>query len=104
MNRVFIFNERLGLNLPQLDANWEDYSDEEQASIVEQWEIIRGRIPDLVIRFEHQINVLQIQMNEEDDFDKTCTLNSNIADLASRINDLHIWYRINQELEGKRHS
>ncbi|TYP71135.1 hypothetical protein [Paenibacillus methanolicus] len=104
MNHVFVFNERLGIALPTLAREWDGYSEAERIAIVEQWETIRGRIPDLVIRFESLINEKQAQLSDEDDFERSCLLNSDIADLASRINDLHIWYRINQEIEPRRHS
>ncbi|UVI31933.1 hypothetical protein [Paenibacillus spongiae] len=104
MNSLFVYNERLGIPIPKLASEWTCYSEEERASIVEQWETIRGTIPDQVIRFERKINEKQALLYEEVDFEASCALNWDIADLASRINDLHIWYRINQEIEPRRHS
>ncbi|MFB9326019.1 hypothetical protein ACFFSY_08855 [Paenibacillus aurantiacus] len=104
MNHVFVFNERLGIALPTLTREWDGYSEAERTAIVEQWETIRGRIPDLVVRFEVLINEKQALLCEEDDFERSCLLNSDIAELASRINDLHIWYRIDQEIEPRRHA
>lgn len=104
MNHYFVWNDRLGISLPSLHQEWELYSEEERTFIVTQWEIIRGTIPDRVFAFERIITLKQAALFEEEDFELSCILNSDIAELASRINDLHIWYRTNQEIENKRHS
>ena len=104
MNHFFIWNERLGIPLPELDRSWELFREEEQTFIVTQWEIIRGSIPDRVFALEKLINVKQAELYEEDDFETSCVINSDIAELASHINDFHIWYRINQEIEQRRDS
>jgi hypothetical protein len=103
-NYAFRWNERLEIELPVLISDWEHYSAQERMNILEKWEIIRGSIPDRVFAFERLINLKQEQLNTEEDFEMSCRLNSDIADLASRINDLHIWYRINQEIDSRRHS
>jgi hypothetical protein len=103
-NYRFVRNNRLGISLPVLDYDWDDYTELEQTRIVEHWETIRGTIPDRIIVFEQQIRIRQSQLYEEDDFEVSCLLNYEIAEFASRINDLHIWYRINQEIESRRHS
>lgn len=100
----FIWNERLRIPLPVLEREWELYSRKEQARIIEEWELIRGRIPDLIMELEQSINGKQAELNNEDNFERSCLLNAQIAEYASRINDLHIWYRLNQELESRRHS
>ncbi|MFX3633809.1 MAG: hypothetical protein ACE3L7_25995 [Candidatus Pristimantibacillus sp.] len=100
----FQWNERLQISLPIMEVEWEQYDDAEQSDIVERWELIRGSIPDRVMEFEWIINMRQDQLFEEDSFEESCRINSEIADYASRINDLHIWYRMNQELESRRHS
>lgn len=100
----FDWDERLRIRIPVLEAEWEQYEASEQLAIVEQWEIIRGTISDRVMEFEQLINVKQAQLFEEESFEQSCILNYDIADYASRINDLHIWYRIDQELESRRHS
>jgi hypothetical protein len=104
VNQFFIWNERLGIELPELNREWDCYNDQEQADIVTRWEVIRGTIPDRVFALERLINMKQAQLYEEEDFETSCTINADIAELASRINDLHIWYRINQEIETRRHS
>ncbi|SDR98318.1 hypothetical protein SAMN05444162_0481 [Paenibacillaceae bacterium GAS479] len=103
-NRYFRTDDRLGIPLPILDREWEQYDVTEQMGIVEQWELIRGRIPDVIFALEREIILNQGMLDEEDDFVRSCKLNSDIAELASRINELHIWYRVNQEIEQRRHS
>lgn len=100
----FVWNERLHIHLPELEREWEQYSRDEQAQIIEKWELIRGRIPDLIMQLEQSINGVQAELSNEDNFERSCLLNTQIADYASRINDLHIWYRLNQDLESRRHS
>ncbi|WP_274652191.1 hypothetical protein [Paenibacillus humicola] len=104
MERFFIWNERLGIELPFFEREWETYTAREREAILVRWEEIRGAIPDRVFAFERLINEKQAELFDEEDFETSCALNSDIADLASRINDLHIWYRINQEIEPRRHS
>ncbi|CAM4310835.1 hypothetical protein [Paenibacillus tarimensis] len=103
-NHVFKLDTRLGIELPSLDTDWDQISVMERSAILEHWEMIRGTIPDRIIALERLINKLQARLNEEDDFEVSCRLNSDIAEQASRINDLHIWYRVNQEIETRRHS
>ncbi|MCM3747132.1 hypothetical protein M3223_07155 [Paenibacillus pasadenensis] len=103
-DRYFHTDVRLGIPLPVFDREWEQYDVAEQMGIVEQWELIRGRIPDVIFALEREIVRTQHQLDNEDDFEASCRLNSDIAELASRINDLHIWYRVNQEIEQRRHS
>jgi|HigsolmetaGSP12D_1036236.scaffolds.fasta_scaffold00456_6 hypothetical protein len=101
----FALDERLGIPLPSFGRPWDDMSLPEQAAVLEAWEMIRGRIPDRVLRLEEQIRAKQSRLFEEDDFAASCLLNAEIAELASRINDLHIWYRTQQDLdeEARRH-
>ncbi|REK77480.1 hypothetical protein [Paenibacillus paeoniae] len=100
----FVWNDRLRIHLPSLEKEWNQYSEEEQSHMIERWELIRGRIPDLIMELEHTINGKQSELYEEEDFKRSCVLNYEIAEQASRINDLLIWYRMNQELESRRHS
>lgn len=60
-------------------------------------------IPDRISELETQINRRQDQLADEENFELSCKLNSEIADLASIINDLWLWYRANQEIGGKLH-
>lgn len=101
---TFLYNERLDIDLPHLSDEWDAYSHEDRAEIVARWEHIRGAIPDKIKKLEQQINIKQAKLNEEENFALSCELNSQIADLASRINDLYVWFRINQQVDvGKTH-
>ncbi|AMX82619.1 hypothetical protein GS3922_02430 [Geobacillus subterraneus] len=93
MNHRFVDDARLGIRVPQLDKHWEDYSAEEQEAILLEWEAIRGLIPDRIAALERQINEKQNALGEETDFARSCQLNADIAELASMVNDLWIWYR-----------
>jgi hypothetical protein len=101
---TFKYDDRLGIKLPQLNMEWSALSLGEREAILTQWEQIRGTIPERIKQFEHQINTKQDQLGKEFDFPASCRINWEIAELASRINDLHLWFRKNQELvEGKSH-
>lgn len=93
----FVYDERLGIPLPQLDGDWDQYDVGTREQILLQWEQVRGQIPDRIVRLEQQINRKQRMLYEEEDFDASCRLNSEIAELASVINDLWIWYRTQQD-------
>lgn len=99
MRYQFIHNDRLGIPLPELALKWESYTPEERADILLQWEEIRAKIPDRIIHLESIINQKQSQLSEEENFALSCKLNSQIHELASVINDLNIWFRIQQEYE-----
>ncbi|MBP0724063.1 hypothetical protein J5Y03_02555 [Bacillus sp. RG28] len=105
VKQYFTYDERLGINLPSLQSDWEDYPFMEQQRILTHWETIRGNIPDRIQYLEKNINAKQEELNNENDFLKSCHLNSQIASLASIINDLWIWFRSNQTVtEAKMHS
>lgn len=96
-----MFDERLGIELPQLHIEWHHIPSEQQEHILARWEMIRGRIPDRIKEIEQCIMRMQEELNHEDCFQQSCRLNSQIAELASTINDLHLWYRINQDIESE---
>ncbi|MBU9721125.1 MULTISPECIES: hypothetical protein [Bacillaceae] len=98
----FTFDERLGIPVPFFENDWEDLQPDTQFAIMEKWENIRGDIPDRIKELESDINRLQYQLYNEDHFDKSCELNAEIAELASAINDLWIWYRSGEEVEVKK--
>lgn len=100
LQEYFSYDERLGIYLPSLKLDWADYSHDEQLKILTEWEYIRGEIPDLIKKLEYKINYKQEQLNHESDFATSCSLNSEIADLASIINDLWIWFRSNQTMSN----
>lgn len=99
----FILDERLGIRLPALDMEWEAYSTDERADILLEWEEIRANIPDKIIRIETVIIEKTRQMSEEENFNRSCELNSEIHELASVINDLNIWFRVQQDHDAKVH-
>ncbi|MBL4951130.1 hypothetical protein RCG24_00620 [Neobacillus sp. OS1-32] len=103
MKEYFSFDKRLGIFIPELSSDWEDYSKETQEAILYHWEKIRGAIPDRIVELESEINKKQAQLDNETDFPRSCRLNSEIAELASIINDLWLWYRANQTISGKVH-
>lgn len=99
----FIYDERLGIKLPDFDKDWDEYTFSTQTEILLQWEKIRGSIPDRIADLEVLINKKQAALNNEENFQKSCELNSEISELASIINDLWIWYRTNQNISDKIH-
>ncbi|GGA44658.1 hypothetical protein [Paenibacillus physcomitrellae] len=96
----FVFDQRLGIKLPDFTQPYEAYSYQEQLEIVENWEEIRGRIPSRVMELERMIEHKLHQLGNEDNFEFSCDLNREIADLASIINDLHIWYRVSADVSS----
>src|SRR5690554_3288364 len=95
---TFVFNERLQIHLPELEWTWDHYTSDEQSEILARWEEIRGRIPDQIIAFEAEINEKQEKLNHEENFNQSCALNTEISEIASKINDLHLYYRLNQQV------
>ncbi|MDZ5472511.1 hypothetical protein SM124_12195 [Bacillus sp. 31A1R] len=103
MEDFFSFNERLGILVPSYHKDFDEYTDSTQQQILFKWERIRGSIPDRIADLENIINEKQAQLSDESDFKLSCQLNSEIAELASIINDLWLWYRTNQDISGKAH-
>ncbi len=104
MEQYFIYDEHLGIEVPELQEEWEDIPENMQHAILLKWEQIRGKIPDRIKELEYHINQKQQRLNNEENFEISCKLNSEIADLASIINDLWLWYRLTQHVsEGKAH-
>lgn len=104
MEDLFVYNERLGISLPLLLKEWDEYEKNIQQKILLQWENIRGCIPDQIKALEVIINRKQDELSDENDFVQSCELNFAIAELASIINDLWLWYRTNQDVSVKMHS
>lgn len=104
MEFEFIYDERLGIHVPNLYHDWEQYNDDIQSQILLNWENIRGNIPDRIFDLETLINIKQENLNNEENFQRSCELNSEIAELASIINDLWLWYRSSESITvGKAH-
>ncbi|WP_347549291.1 hypothetical protein ABFG93_17465 [Pseudalkalibacillus hwajinpoensis] len=89
----FKHDERLQISVPVLEGYWEDLPHTVQATILFKWEQTKSSIPDRIAELEHFIIEKQEQLNREADFQRSCLLNAQIAELASIINDLWIWYR-----------
>ena len=102
MTDLFMYNERLGISLPTLLKEWDEYEKSIQQKILLQWDHIRGAIPDRIKALEVIINRKQDELSDENDFARSCELNSDIAELASIINDLWLWYRVNQEINDEK--
>lgn len=92
----FVYNDRLGIHLPVLHLDWIEYSKAEQEAMIEQWERIKSRIPDRVHELEAVINQLQLEASQEDDWDRVCSLYEELYRIASIINDLNIWEKVDQ--------
>ncbi|WP_428911322.1 hypothetical protein [Niallia sp. Krafla_26] len=103
MEKYFHHNDRLGIQLPSIDKEWDSLPEDARQSILLHWERIRGMIPDRIHDLEKCINTKQEQLNNEADFERSCQLNSEIADLASTINDLWLWFRTKQDVTEKMH-
>jgi hypothetical protein len=103
MKEYFSFDDRLGIQLPDLTMELADYSIETQEEILLYWEQVRGSIPDRIGELENQINQKQALLSNESNFPRSCKLNTEIAELASIINDLWLWYRANEVLSTKVH-
>lgn len=100
MEQNFLYSSRLGISLPALKKDWEEYDLHTQNAILLHWEKIRGAIPDRIAELEQEINTKQAQLSDESNFFKSCELNSEIAELASIINDLWLWYRTHQDMSS----
>ena len=103
MEDYFIFNGRLGIPLPVIKNDWDRLPVDIRQEILFEWEKIRGRIPDRIAELEAEINRKQAELDNEADFPRSCRLNSEIAGLASTINELWLWYRTNQDVTEKTH-
>ncbi|XID93655.1 hypothetical protein ACF3MZ_03735 [Paenibacillaceae bacterium WGS1546] len=97
LNGQFVHSARHGISLPRPDLDWDELEPARRAAIWIEWETIRGAIPDRIAEFETMIRIRQDRMSGEEDFAECCRINEEIADLASRINDLNIWFRIQRE-------
>ena len=104
MKKLFTYDELLGISIPDLNLEWDEYTKGEQQQILVLWENIRGSIPDRIKELESTINRKQFRLSDESNFAKSCQLNSEIAELASIINDLWLWYRANQAVSEKMHN
>lgn len=98
VNRYFTFDPRLKIDVPCLSEEWSAYDPQTQEAILLEWERIRGAIPERIGEIEKEIEELQSSLGQEEDFEESCRLNSEISERASQINDLWIWYRTTPEM------
>lgn len=97
MEDYFFHDDRLGIPVPTLEKEWDDYCMMTQQEILFHWENIRGQIPDRIASLEKEITCKLSELADENDFMQSCRLNNEIAELASVINDLWIWYRTSED-------
>jgi len=93
MKELFHFDERLRIDIPNLQREWHEYSLAERIHILELWEPMRGRIPGVVAEFEAEIDSRNQSLQHEENWEQTVAWMNEISDYASRINDLNILYR-----------
>jgi len=103
MSYQFHFDERLGIAIPLLEKEWGKYTHEEQEQILYEWEAHRSDIPGRIKELEKMIEKKQEMLNNEENFVLSCQLNDQISRLASTINDLNLWFRIQQDTHSKIH-
>lgn len=103
LEKYFYYHDRLGIHIPIIDEEWDSLPEDIRQFILLQWETVRGIIPDRIISLEKSINTKQAQLYNESNFERSCQLNQEIADLASIINDLWLWFRTDQHISEKMH-
>ncbi|MCD8510449.1 MAG: hypothetical protein LRY73_11675 [Bacillus sp. (in: Bacteria)] len=101
MTELFQEDKRLGIALPDLNEPWEKFTLQEQTKILSYWEKQRSKIPDRIKELEKEVKVKTRNMLVENDEKKMIQLNNEIVYLASIINDLNIWFRIEPAITGK---
>jgi hypothetical protein len=102
MKHYLIEDTRLGIPVVRIsEKEWDDLSFENKQQLLYEWELIRAKIPGRIHEVEAMIIVRQDALSLEDNFETACRLNREIYELASIINDLHLWYRANQEISEK---
>lgn len=95
---MFRHDPRLGIDLPDFPVPFEEMSAAEQEDILVQWESIRARIPEQIMRFERIIEDLLEAVHSEEDWDVIAAHFADISDYASRINELNMWRRVDPSL------
>ncbi|GGJ06693.1 hypothetical protein GCM10010885_14800 [Alicyclobacillus cellulosilyticus] len=90
----FLLDERLGIPLPNPELEFEQLTPAEQEEVIAQWERIKARIPEQILKFEAVIEDKLRQVHEREDWDEIAALFAEISDYASRINELNTWRRV----------
>jgi len=88
----FVYDDRLGIHIPDFKVDWEELSPVEQMQVIDQWEKQRAKIPDRVKKLEEKIMEKQDKMFEIP-FEEYVEIHKDIIDMSSAINDLNIWFR-----------
>ncbi|MFV9510642.1 hypothetical protein [Tepidibacillus sp. LV47] len=97
----FVYNDRLGIHIPDFQVDWEDLSLDEQVAVIDRWERERAKIPDRIKELEEEILRKQDIMFQIP-FEEYVEVHKEIIDLSSAINDLNIWFRTHGQItEGK---
>lgn len=101
MTELFSEDKRLGISLSKLDKPWDKFTHQEQTKILSYWEKQRSKIPDRIKDLEKEVKVKTWGMLQENDERKMIQLNNDIVYLASIINDLNIWFRVEPAITGQ---
>lgn len=94
----FKLDARLGIKLPDFATPYEHLDTAEQEHVLLEWETIRSRIPDQIMKFESIIQSYLDAIHEEEDWDTIASHFTSISDYASRIHDLNTWRRVDPSL------
>ncbi|WP_433751293.1 hypothetical protein [Falsibacillus pallidus] len=89
-----VFDKRLGISVPGEYVDFDSISEKELEDFWLKWEKIRGTIPDRIQELDRMMEKLQTELSFEEDFEESCRLNAQIAELASIVNDLWLLYRV----------
>lgn len=98
----FQYNDRLKIELPTFYVEWEELSTKEQYEVIRRWEQTRAQIPDLIKEFERMVQERELQLQIEDDNPTFIQLSKEITDYASRIIDLNLWFRTDEEVASSK--
>ncbi len=94
----FRHDPRLGIELPDLTTPYEELSHTQQEELIAYWEGVRAHIPDQIMKFEQDIEDHLQAVHQEEDWDIVAAHFADISDLASRINELNMWRRVDPSL------
>jgi hypothetical protein len=94
----FRLDHRLSIELPDFTVPYEELPPDEQEEVLVKWELIRAKIPDQIMRFEHVIENLLDEIHHEENWDIISAYFADISDYASRIHELNTWRRVDPSL------
>ncbi|RIV28603.1 hypothetical protein D2Q93_02295 [Alicyclobacillaceae bacterium I2511] len=94
----FRHDQRLGIELPDLTTPYDELSHTQQEELIAYWEGVKAHIPDQIMKFERDIEGLLQVVHHEEDWDIIAAHFADISDLASRINELNMWRRVDPSL------